>query len=143
MYKPYEKLGLLMGDTSRTWRIKMNEKLAPLGLTHAKWSVLMQLARSDGELTQKALAHRLGIEGPTLVRLLDQLEQEGWVERRPGNDDRRTKTVAFAEAAGSKFRQAQLMAQEMREAVFAGFADDELDRFIEMLERIKERVGEL
>lgn len=48
----------------------------------------MELSR-NGPLTQRDLASFLGVEGPTLVRLLDGLEAKDLIARRVCPDDRR------------------------------------------------------
>ncbi|MFC7692871.1 MarR family transcriptional regulator [Paeniroseomonas aquatica] len=63
------------------------------GLTEARWLALLALARGGDGMTQKDLAQRLLIEGPTLVRTLDWLERQGLVERRESTQDRRAKTL--------------------------------------------------
>jgi DNA-binding MarR family transcriptional regulator len=60
-------------------------------LSQAKWRTLAHLSR--GHLTQCDLAQRLGIEEPTLARLLGKLEQDRWIKRESAIHDRRCKTV--------------------------------------------------
>src|SRR5205814_8238283 len=88
-----ETFGLLLGGTARAWRMKLDQRLQPMGLSQAKWRTLLHLARSPEPLTQAQIAERLGIEQPTLVTLLHHLEREGWVVRKVSAHDRRCKTV--------------------------------------------------
>ena len=79
----------MIGEVSRGWRQRMNVRLKPFGLNLSMRQVLLQLHRNAGSLQQKELAHRLGIEGPTLVRLLDQLERKEWIQRLTAPHDKR------------------------------------------------------
>lgn len=82
-------VGIIINRTSRTWRTKLDERLSHLGLTQARWLVLMHLSRMNGKALQKDLAVSVGVEGPTLVRVLDGLERMGLVERVGVEGDRR------------------------------------------------------
>src|SRR5436189_2759614 len=77
---------------SRAFERALNEELAPHGITLRQSQVLGWLAL-EKELTQSQLADRLRIEPPTLVRILDRMEEAGWVERHAAADDRRKKLI--------------------------------------------------
>jgi len=72
-----EVFGQLMGDTARLWRMHLNEKLKPMGLSYAKYSTLLMLERHLGKLVQNELANLLSIEHPTLARVLNDLQKNG------------------------------------------------------------------
>src|SRR5690242_193953 len=84
---------------ARRWRAIANEHLSRIGHTQARWEALYWIAVSRGGATQRELAECVGIEEPTLVRMLHRLEQEGLVERRASQADRRTKTIVLTKAA--------------------------------------------
>jgi MarR family transcriptional regulator, transcriptional regulator for hemolysin len=63
-----------------------------LGLSKAKWRVLAHLSRGD-PVTQTDLAEKMGVEKAPLGRMLDKLEADGFIERRPSPEDRRAKLV--------------------------------------------------
>src|SRR5213080_1496081 len=73
-----ETFGPLLGGTARAWRMKLDQRLKPMGLSQAKWRTLIHLSRAPEPLTQSQIAERTGIEEPTLVSLLHRLEKEGW-----------------------------------------------------------------
>jgi MarR family transcriptional regulator for hemolysin len=85
----------LVTQFSRRWRNRLNERLAKLGQTQARVESLFWIEVAGGRATQRELAERVGIEGPTFARMLDTLEEEGLVERRLSREDRRTKTIAL------------------------------------------------
>ena len=61
---------------TRRWRKLLDERLKDLGVTQARWSTMVYLQRGGEGLTQRELAHLMAIENPTLVRLLDSLEDK-------------------------------------------------------------------
>src|SRR6202047_2403303 len=94
-----ETIGPLLHGTARAWRLKLDERLKPMGLSQAKWRTLLHLSVAPGPLTQSEIAARLGIEEPTLVTLLHRLEDDGWVTRKNAAHDRRCKTLQLAPRA--------------------------------------------
>ena len=76
-----QHFGYLVKDLATLWREIIDRRLEPLGLSAARWQPLVVLYRADEPLTQSMLAAALEIEAPTLVRLLDRLDRDGWIER--------------------------------------------------------------
>lgn len=70
----------------------MNEALAPLGLTIQKFAILMALIENDG-LTQTELGSRFSAPAYAITRVIDGLETDGFLQRRPHPTSRRTNTV--------------------------------------------------
>lgn len=132
------RLGRTIGRIARRWRVLLDHRLAPHGLTEARWTALLRLARGDEGLTQGTLAERLGVEGPTLVRTLDRLEREGLVERRPLPRDRRAKTVHLTEAARPLVGRIEAEAAAVRAEILAGIPEAELALCLAVLERVAE-----
>ena len=64
------------------------DQLAPLGLTPAHAGLLRAVAADPGR-SQQAVATELGVLPSRLVALVDELEQDGLVERRRNPGDRR------------------------------------------------------
>ncbi len=85
-------IGALIDDVHRLLTRIFDRRMARLGLTRAQWRVLTFLFRRDG-MTQSALAELLEMERAPLGRLLDRLDESGWVERRSDPGDKRAKRV--------------------------------------------------
>src|ERR1041385_921358 len=94
-----ERFGPLLHGVARAWRLKLDQRLRPLGLSQAKWRTLLYLYRAEAPLTQAEIASHLDIEEPTLVNLLHRLERAGWVLRKTALHDRRCKTVHLGSRA--------------------------------------------
>ncbi|MFL6622247.1 MAG: MarR family winged helix-turn-helix transcriptional regulator [Sulfurifustaceae bacterium] len=137
MPEPSENLGFLVADTARLWRYALDLRLQPLGLSQAKWRVLLQLYREDG-MIQKELAGRLGVEAPTLAVLLDRMSEDGWLMRRESNADRRRKTVHLTTKGQEVIRQIRATAAHLRRDILAEIPVKDLERCAAVLEQIKE-----
>jgi MarR family transcriptional regulator for hemolysin len=134
-----ETFGPLLHGTARAWRLKLDERLKPMGLSQAKWRTLLHLSIAPEALTQTQVAQRLGIEEPTLVTLLHRLESDGWVRRANASHDRRCKIVLLGRRAQSVIAQINATANELRRELLAEIADPELTTCINVLARIRAR----
>ena len=65
-----ELVGMTVARTARMWRNKLDERLSPLGLTQARWLVLMYLSRMGGEVLQKELALCVGVRVVSFAKAL-------------------------------------------------------------------------
>ena len=57
-----ETIGPLLHGTARAWRLKLDERLKPMGLSQAKWRTLLHLSVAPGPLTQAEIAARSQLE---------------------------------------------------------------------------------
>ena len=121
-----EKIGINLARAARLMRTRLDERLAPLGLTQAKWLILLYLFRSGGVMPQKEIAESIGVEGPTVVRVLDGLERMGLIERRDQPADRRTKDVHLTSQASMLLEQINRITTGWREEIWTGVSDEDL-----------------
>ncbi|MBO0905062.1 MarR family winged helix-turn-helix transcriptional regulator [Jiella sonneratiae] len=77
----------------RIWRKLVREMMEAHGISEACAHPLVSIGRLGDGVRQGAVAEEVGVEGPSLVRLLDQLCESGVVERREDPQDRRAKTL--------------------------------------------------
>src|SRR4030088_1758816 len=131
-----EPFGLLLHGTARAWRLKLDGRLKPMGLSQAKWRTLLHLSIASAPLTQAEIASRLGIEEPTLVTLLHRLEKGGWVARRNASHDRRCKTVHLGKRAHRVIAQINAAAARLRHELLADISRSELQTCMRVLSRI-------
>jgi MarR family transcriptional regulator, transcriptional regulator for hemolysin len=88
-----QTFGFRLARITRRLRQAVDGELRAYGLTEATWRPLAYLGRLGEGIRQKELAQALGIEGPSLVRLLDSLERRGLIERREDEADRRARGI--------------------------------------------------
>ncbi len=131
-----EQFGIWLGMLARQWRAEVDRRLSPFILTEARWIILFRLSTADHDLTQKELARVAGVQGPTLVRTLDWLEEKGLIERREVPDDRRAKTVHLTAKAEPALRQIQAVIQGVRAQIFADVSDEELEQCLAVFKKI-------
>jgi len=91
--RPSIDFGFRVARIARRLRQAIDAELRLLGLTEATWRPLVYVRRLGDGVRQKELATALSIEGPSLVRLLDNLERRGLIERREDESDRRARGI--------------------------------------------------
>ena len=128
--------GFILHDVARLLRVTYDRRMKDLGLTRSQWWVLTYLFRDEG-ITQSELADVLEVERPTLGRLLDRLEANGWVRREVDASDRRVKRLYLTEAVEPQVRVMRSIAAEVRATALSGLSADEQERFVDTLLALK------
>lgn len=142
-YSRVDGFGQALFETARVWRMRLDRRLQPLGLSQAKWRTLLNIARAGEGVTQKVLAERMGVEGPTLVGLLDRLARDEWVERRASEEDRRVRHVYLTPRAREALREIEAVAAELRGELFLGLDERDLLQCLRVLRHIRDRAETL
>lgn len=134
-----DNLGFLISDITRLLRLEYEHRASKLGVTRAQWRVLAYLYRRDGQ-TQKELADRLEMEPSPMGRMIDSLEDGGWVERRADPSDRRKWRIYKTKKIDPLVPAlANAMMQTYQDA-FSGFSQTRQTRFMKDLLTIKENL---
>lgn len=129
---------LLNRATSRVnqlWRTA----LRPRGLTAARWQVLSVLTEFDGSRIG-AIATMIGLEQPAVSRVIDQLERDGLVQRRPAEDDSRVVEVWITSVGRRVHEELLPEATDYVQDLVAGFAPAEIAVMTELLGRVLDNV---
>jgi MarR family transcriptional regulator for hemolysin len=127
-YPDQHRFAMQVAQLSRAWRSELDRRLVGLGLSQARWLVLLHLASFTEMPTQRELAQSVGVEGPTLARLLDSLENQGLVMRVAVPEDRRAKKIALQPKAQPLIEKIEAISTQLRREVFAGIDEDDLRR---------------
>lgn len=131
---------MLFVGVARRWRATLDAKLSNVGLSDATWSPLVHIGRSGGGISQKELAHRIGIDGSTLVRLLDILVDKKLIERRQDQTDRRANLLFLTQAGTDLVADIQEKLNRFEGQMLADLDDDALDMLTENIGRIDARI---
>lgn len=77
--------------------IEGDKLVQPFGLTTARWKVLGVISLASQPLTVPQIGRRIGLSRQNVQRLVDALEDDGFVECRGNPDHKRAKLVALTE----------------------------------------------
>lgn len=125
-----------LGPIRQSLRRINGRALAPLGISTAQAYPLVLIAQNDG-IRQGELAERLDIEGPTLVRTLDQLGGMGLVDRRPDPGDQRARTLHLTPAGEALSQRVEPVLYSTRARLLAAVADDEIDVCLRVFDALR------
>jgi MarR family transcriptional regulator for hemolysin len=128
--------GFILNDVARLLRTAFDRRVKSLGLTRSQWWVLNHMFRHDGA-TQSELADILEIEKATLGRLLDRLEQKGWIQRQAAAGDRRAKRVFLTEEVEPALKAMRAAAADLRRDALVGLSTEDQTRFVDALLAVK------
>jgi MarR family transcriptional regulator, transcriptional regulator for hemolysin len=138
------ELGLLVARLARVWRRKADQTLAAHGLSEATAHPLLILSRGGRHnVRQGVLAEEMGLEGPSVVRLIDLLAAEKLVERREDPTDRRAKVLVLTALGEAKAEEIRRVMRKTRADLMKGIASDELAIAFDVLSRIEQSAHRL
>jgi MarR family transcriptional regulator for hemolysin len=134
--KPLEDQFLVeMGKVRRRLAVAINTRIASVGLTRARARTLSILYNGSG-LTQTSVAAQLEIEGPTAVRLIDELEKAGFVQRQPDPHDRRIKKLVLTESGREIAEFLQRTYHEIGVQALRDFPEENKDLLVTLMKTV-------
>ena len=139
----HAEIGFLIGRIGRLWRREADQALADHGLSQATAVPLLVLSRWGKCARQGVLAEEMGIEGPSLVRLIDLLQAEGLVERREDPTDRRAKMLHLTAIGETKADEIDRVLRRVRAYLLKDLSSEDLAVTFEALRSIEQRAGRL
>lgn len=135
------RLSRMLVLAGRSWVNRIDNILrVETGQTRARWQALFALGFAEQPATMSELSKRLRVQWPTLVRVIDGMEQDGLVRREDNPADGRSKLVYVTAKGGKIMAKIQPILDRERAQVLTGFSDAELKSCAALLERIFEGV---
>ncbi|APP77816.1 MarR family transcriptional regulator [Xanthomonas vesicatoria ATCC 35937] len=126
--------GLLVA--ARQWQRLADQAFAEFGLSSACTGPLLMVGRSGGGIRQVALAQQLGMEGPSLVRLLDKLAAQGLVRREADSSDRRANQLWLTDEGQALVGRIEVRLDALRGEVFGTLGDADVQVVLTLWEQI-------
>jgi MarR family transcriptional regulator for hemolysin len=114
-------LGSDLARLVRVWRALIDHRLKPLELTQTHWVTLHNIHQLPPDQSQIQLAKAIGIEQPSLVRTLDQLEEKGLISRQTCASDRRAKRIKLTEKAAPIITEMEAVITKTRGEILQAF----------------------
>jgi DNA-binding MarR family transcriptional regulator len=131
----FRQLGFLLKDVSRRYTRRFEERAQSLSLTLPQCKALIYLQDSEG-VSQKRLAELSELDPMTLVRILDRMEADGWVQRRFDPSDRRAHSLWLTAKAKPVVEHVWQLIQETRAEMLQGLSAEERALLVTLLERV-------
>jgi len=137
---PRARFGMRFSLLARRWRRAIDSRLAAAGLTDATWVPLVHLHETGGGITQKELAQRVGVDGSSLVRVLDILCRQNLVERRADASDGRARLIHLTETGQARVAEILRELAAAEAPLLARLGDAELAAMLDAFDRIERQM---
>src|SRR5258707_10414379 len=132
-----ERFSGALHNASRAWREALDRRLKSLGVSQASWMTIAVAAKAGAPLSQSELADRLGVEGATMVAMVDRLVKAGLVIREPSTTDRRVKRVVLTQTGNALYDKVRAEAAAFRKELLANMDPKALLIATELLEGLQ------
>lgn len=131
--------GFLLKDISRLTTLNFAREAGEFKLTMAQCKVLIYLERHEG-VSQARLAYLTDTDPMALVRILDRMEKDGWIERRADPSDRRARQLYLTKAASPVIDEVWRIADRARAASLAGLSAADRTQLVTLLGRVHQNL---
>ncbi|PQZ47358.1 MarR family transcriptional regulator [Ochrobactrum sp. MYb15] len=129
-----------MAKVNRRLRTLFDARVKERGLTLARARTLLALIEQEG-LYQKELAEVLEIENATMVRLIDGLERQAFVERQAVEGDRRAKRIMMTEEGKQLAEEVVKLAGDVRADLLEGISDEDLSTALHVMRKMSDSMN--
>jgi MarR family transcriptional regulator for hemolysin len=126
----------------RQWRTMGRMAAARHGVSEAASAPLVWIDRLGGDVRQNALAAAVGIEGASLVRLLDELQNSGFIIRTADPADRRANTITLTATGRKAVRAVNTSLARLRSKVFATISKGDATAALRVFRAIADAAGD-
>jgi len=134
-YRPEESVGLLIGMVRSQLMAALDDEVHDLGLTGTQWPVLHWIGLTP-DATAAALCRIIGTDTGSMTRMLDRLEEKGFIRRVRSQADRRVVHLELT-AAGKALRpMITPRVVKVLNRLLTGFERKELETLKHLLRRI-------
>jgi MarR family transcriptional regulator for hemolysin len=130
-----DSFGSLLSRAARQWRRAADLGLRPFDLTEATWLPLVHIARAPTPPRQKDLAASMSLDGSSVVRLLDNLEAAGLIQRKEG-EDRRAKIITLTPRGRAIADKVETVARRIRSDALAGLSERDIETAVRVLHHV-------
>jgi MarR family transcriptional regulator for hemolysin len=129
--------GFIINRTARALSRSFDTRLRnSVGITFAQWRVLVLLTKTHDGLSQKEIADALGLEAPTLIPILDKLQNDGLIERRVDRNDRRNNRIFRTEKTIEIWEITLECATKVLTIALTGVPDEKIEIMKEVMEKM-------
>jgi MarR family transcriptional regulator for hemolysin len=134
-------MGFIVNNTAKSFQRSFDFELRKnVGVTLSQWRVVSALVLQPG-LTQKEIADKVGIEGPTLVPIIDKMEKEGLLKRKPDSSDRRVNRIYLTSKSDSLWESMTECALKIRKSSTKNILESDIQITLETLRKISHNLG--
>ena len=118
----------------RVWnKILRDNNMADL--EGARGRIIFALWGKDG-VPIKTLCEKTSLDKSTLTGIIDRLERDGYITKKPSETDKRSTLISLTGKEQEFAQKVQKVSNQMNKIFYKGFSNEEILQFDSMLERI-------
>ena len=133
-------IGYLLNDSSRLLRRAFDERVRELGLTAVQARLLLSLQKFPDN-NQAFYAERLEVEPITLTRIVDRMEEAGWIERVADPSDRRARRLHLTDKSRGTVAKLRTRVEGLVEDLAFGLSQAERAELMRLLAVVSENLS--
>lgn len=136
----HERIPFLLSQLGVSIADDFVDRLRPFGVGPRTYAVLMALAADDGQ-SQRELSARLGIHRNAMVAVVDDLEAQGFVARKPHPSDRRAFAVTLTDAGRRLLPSLDAQGRAQENELTATLTEKERAALLALLQKVSGALG--
>jgi MarR family transcriptional regulator for hemolysin len=133
-------MGYVVYFASKTFQKAFDLELRnKIGITLTQSKVIFALYLNSG-LTQRELADKIGIESPTLVPIIDKMEEDGYIQRKSDTEDRRIKRIYTTSKTNSLWDSMMECAMHLRKIYMKDVSEQEIKSALQVIKKLTDNL---
>jgi MarR family transcriptional regulator for hemolysin len=133
-------MGYVVYFASKTFQKAFDLELRnKIGITLTQSKVIFALYLNSG-LTQRELADKIGIESPTLVPIIDKMEEDGYIQRKSDTEDRRIKRIYTTSKTNSLWDSMMECAMHLRKIYMKDVSEQEIKSSLQVIKKLTDNL---
>jgi DNA-binding MarR family transcriptional regulator len=129
-----------LAQAAHAYRVRAGSHLSRIGLHPGQESLLKALAENDG-ISMSELAARLGVQPPTVTKMISRLAAQDYVERRQSSGDGRQANVFLTERGQRAIAMIDKLWKRVEKDALAGIDDKDRKRLRKILRQLERNLG--
>ncbi|TCP29982.1 DNA-binding MarR family transcriptional regulator [Scopulibacillus darangshiensis] len=135
-------VGITMLKSSKRLTRLITMHLKPYNITSEQWIVLKRVSEAD-HISQKELSQRSDKDQATLTKILDLLEKNGYVSRKPNPDDRRSFLICISDSGKSLKEELFPFIEHLYSQIISDIPEEQMAVYQEVLQKIQCNIEDL
>lgn len=134
-------IGFIIYSASKAFQKAFDLELRnKIGVTLTQSKVIFALYMYSG-LTQRELADKIGVETPTLVPVIDKMEEDGYVKRKSDSEDRRLKRIYTTPKTDALWNSMMECASQIRKVSLKEISEQDVISSLGIIKKITENLS--
>jgi len=129
-----------LAQAAHAYRVRSGSRLARIGLHSGQESLLKALEENDGQ-SMSDLAAALGVQPPTITKMIARLAAQDYVERRASTGDGRQAMVFLTERGRRSIEGIDRVWKRIEKDATSGIDDKDRKRLRKLLRQLERNLG--